>query len=1061
MAMTLSHHPCDLVPHPLSAAGGFAGHSMTLRRLLTTLVFATLASSCGAPPLGVTAATSTSTPTVGDTVALVARPTPADEKLAVAWVVKSAPEGSTAAIEGADRASATFVPDVKGEYLMTATVTDPKAEPGDRAPASATVGLQVLPRPAAAIAFARQPGGIVAGVPFNPTVLVQVRDAAGGVAAESSALVSLALRAPAGSSAKLLGSVSVAAASGEARFPDLSVDLAGTGYLLAASTGGLETVESAPFDVAAAAPDAEKSSFTADQPSTIAGTGRVALRVVVDDRFGNPISGVSVSLSAPGDGMTLEPATGTTDAAGAFASVFSGSVAGTATLTARVEALSLVTHVVVVPGAPDPSRSAVEVLPTTIAADGVEAAAVSLVVHDAFQNPVPGAHVAFSGEDPADMFSPAAAGDTDGQGTFTAAVSSTKAGSRHVVASIGGGTLRAPITFLAGAPASAHTTMSVSPATLVADDVASASVSVRVGDALDNTVPGADVLLTVQGAGCTVAPADGTVTGADGTAAFSVTSRAAGTRGIVAHLAGFEVTGSLLFTPGPAEAARSTLAALPAQLVADGTAASALDVVLRDRFDNPVPGVEVTFAVGGAGNRVQPSAPQTTDASGHVAAALSSTVAEAKQVTARFGTQSLAAEVRFVPGAPVATTSTIAAGPDRVVADGTAVSTVSVVVRDAQRNPVSGVAVGFTADGTDNTLADAASATDARGEASVRISSTKAEMKNVKVLFGNGQSLTVRVLFVAGTPALAHSAIAAAPDHVAADGEEASTVVATLRDANDNPCTGVLVRFSAGGTGAWVSPAVVTTGTDGAATTRASAIRAGAVPVTATFAGQQHLDASVTFVAGPPVTATSTLTATPDTLVADGTTTTLLALTLADRNGNAVAGASVTFSATPDAGSVWSSATTVTTSSTGTASVRLASTKAGEKVVEASFGEAQAVGVPVVFTAGPPASAKSSLAAEPGSIVADGVAVLNLTATVRDARDNPVPWTQVAFSSTGTANTFSATTAETGADGTATVSLRSTKAEVKTVTAAVAGGPSLQTTATFYGVSRRLDRPSA
>jgi titin len=97
---------------------------------------------------------------------------------------------------------------------------------------------------------------------------------------------------------------------------------------------------------------------------------------------------------------------------------------------------------------------------------------------------------------------------------------------------------------------------------------------------------------------------------------------------------------------------------------------------------------------------------------------------------------------------------------------------------------------------------------------------------------------------------------------------------------------------------------------------------------------------------------------------------------------------------------------------------------------------------------GAPNLAMSSLTASPTSLTANGTSTTTLTATIKDSSGNLLPGLTVSFSSTGTGNTFSTTSATTTSSGVATSTLKSTVAQVKTVTASV-GSISLTVMVTF------------
>ena len=101
--------------------------------------------------------------------------------------------------------------------------------------------------------FGQQPTSASAGEIIAPPVTVRILDALGQVVTDFTDPVTLTLvDGPTG--AILGGTTSVVASEGVARFGDLRVDRAGSGYRLRASTSAVPDVTSAPFDITAAPP---------------------------------------------------------------------------------------------------------------------------------------------------------------------------------------------------------------------------------------------------------------------------------------------------------------------------------------------------------------------------------------------------------------------------------------------------------------------------------------------------------------------------------------------------------------------------------------------------------------------------------------------------------------------------------------------------------------------------------------------------------------------------------------------------------------------------------------
>ncbi len=132
------------------------------------------------------------------------------------------------------------------------------------------------------VVFVQQPTTAVAGVAISPAVTVQVQDAAGNPITSSTANVTLAIQANPGAGT-LSGTTTVAAVGGLATFSNLSINKAGTGYTLRATSAAIQLADSSPFNITAAA--ASKLVFSA-APAVTAGTA-FSLTVNSQDQFGN------------------------------------------------------------------------------------------------------------------------------------------------------------------------------------------------------------------------------------------------------------------------------------------------------------------------------------------------------------------------------------------------------------------------------------------------------------------------------------------------------------------------------------------------------------------------------------------------------------------------------------------------------------------------------------------------------------------------------------------------------------------------------------------------------
>ena len=257
-------------------------------------------------------------------------------------------------------------------------------------PSVTSAAFTVSSAAATALTFAVGPSTVVAGVAIAPAVQVKVSDAFGnGVPARS---VSLAL---AGTGTLTGGGAVVSDAAGLATFPALSVDLAGSKQLTAAS-GVLPTVTSAAFIVSPAA--AVALAFAAGPSNVVAGVAIApAVQVKVSDAFGNGVPAKSVSLALVGTGTLSGGGAVVSDAAGL--ATFSGAsvnLVGSKQLIATSGVLPAVTSAAFGVSPATAAALTFVVGPSNVVAGVAIAPAVQVKVSDAFGNGIAGQLISMS-----------------------------------------------------------------------------------------------------------------------------------------------------------------------------------------------------------------------------------------------------------------------------------------------------------------------------------------------------------------------------------------------------------------------------------------------------------------------------------------------------------------------------------------------------------------------------------------------------------------------------------------------------------------------------------------
>ncbi|MGD1047974.1 MAG: Ig-like domain-containing protein, partial [Candidatus Krumholzibacteriaceae bacterium] len=179
-------------------------------------------------------------------------------------------------------------------------------------------------------------------------------------------------------------------------------------------------------------------------------------------------------------------------------------------------------------------------------------------------------------------------------------------------------------------------------------------------------------------------------------------------------------------------------------------------------------------------------------------------------------------------------------------------------------------------------------------------------------------------------------------------------------------------------------------------------------------------------------------------VVANGVDTTVVTVTVRDAQGNPIAGSSVTIGATGTLNTIRQPLGVTDANGHAVGSVK--STKAELKTISATVGGVAITNTRnVTFTVGAFSPVQSDVSISPSTVVANGVDTTVVTVTVRDAQGNLIAGSSVTIGATGTSNTIRQPLGATDANGHAVGSVKSTKAELKTISATV-GAVAIATT---------------
>lgn len=197
---------------------------------------------------------------------------------------------------------------------------------------------------------------------------------------------------------------------------------------------------------------------------------------------------------------------------------------------------------------------------------------------------------------------------------------------------------------------------------------------------------------------------------------------------------------SINFIAGSVQSSNSTILSNSSP-VANGSDLANITVTLKDSFGNTVSGITPTYSATDTGSTNTYGTCSPSDASGISYCQMNSKKAETKTLTLLSPVSKIGGTVIFVPG-PASSTYSSIAGTTNIVANGTASSSVSIVLKDANENAITGVTPTFSAtdSGTDNTYGTCSS-TNASGVSLCTLSSLSPELKTLRLtspLFHDG-----------------------------------------------------------------------------------------------------------------------------------------------------------------------------------------------------------------------------------------------------------------------------------------------------------------------------------
>ena len=605
---------------------------------------------------------------------------------------------------------------------------------------------------------------------------------------------------------------------------------------------------SANFQLTNTAPTVGAVTYTSGsgQSTTITTAFAAPLSVTVTDTKNNPMSGVTVSFAGPASGAGIATATAVTNASGvATATVTANSTAGGPyTVTATAGGFSAnfqLTNLNRVPAS------------VTVNAGGSQSTAVntpfsvplSVTVKDASNNPVSGVTVTFAGPaSGAGIVTATAVTDASGVATATVTANTTSGGPYTATATAGSASANFALTNTPGAAAS-MTVNSGGGQTTPINTAFAAPVSVTVKDSFNNLVSNANVTFTGPASGAGIAAPGSATTNASGVATATLTANSTAGGPYTVTAASGAASATFQLTNSAGAAASITVNSGGGQTTPINTAfAAPVSVTVKDAGNNPLSGVTVTFTGPASGAGIA-TATGTTNASGVATATLTAngTAGGPYTVTATAGAASATFQLTNGVGAPASVTVNAGSGQSATV--NTAFATpVSVTVKDAGNNLLSGVTVTFTGPASGAGIATATGTTNASGVATATLTANTTA--------GGPYTVTASAGAASGTLQLTNTAgVAASLTATSGTGQSAivnntfaNPLVVTAKDSFNNAVSGLTVTFTGPASGASIGTKTAVTNASGQASATVTAngtvggpytVTASANSLTATF----------------------------------------------------------------------------------------------------------------------------------------------------------------------------------------------------------------------------------
>lgn len=783
------------------------------------------------------------------------------------------------------------------------------------------------------------------------------------------------------------------------------------------------------------------TSMTLSKNSAVAnGSDNITYEATVTDASGNVIKNAAVTWTADNADAVLSSTQTTSDADGKSRIQVSSRKAGDVVITAQTST-STAYQAEKATFTADATTAIISTLDNdrdSALANGTDGIVLSTTIVDANGNRLVGVDVNWSSS-PATGSLSASSTKTDSAGVAKVTLTSKEVAVYSVSAGVNGSTkTSSALTFVADSNSAHLDTLKSSATSVLADGSTAITLTATVLDPSGHPVKNEQINWSADNSRALLSASQST-TDEQGQTQIQVTSADVINTVITAQHNQAEALQSetLSFTADVASASVHSVKPEKTKVVANNIDTSTMTAQVMDNFNHPLSGITVNWKVNKTDGTSAGTATSVTDSQGEATFVLKSAKVGAVIVSADVNGANAkeTGQITFTADSSTQTVSEVQPDKDQATANGTDAITYEAIVTDAQGNPVAGAAVSWSTDSTDASLNLKQTTSDASGKSQISVTSLKAG--NVVITAQTSESTAKQaksVNFVADTASAKIADVVSDSQTALANGSDAITVKATVKDLNDNPISGADVAWTTTPTGGKLSVASSKTGTDGVAQVQLTSTEVGKYSVVASINSTSGIAQNLSFTADSATAVLDSLNADKDIGVVADKDKVALTANVVDINKHPVAGVTVNWTSS-ETNSTFTEPSSVTDAN-GQAKTTFSSLKAGDITVTATLGTS--VQLKTLQVIGNVATATiASVNPNNTKEVADGKAAVTWTAKITDANNNALNGVTVNWSADNSNVVLSSASSVTEESGDATVSATSMKSGEVTMTAAI------------------------